>query len=248
MPAKNLILIMLDSLRRDHLGYYGNDWIKTPNLDALAAESVVFDNAYPEGLPTIPQRTCMLTGQCTLPFRPWQPLVKEDVTAAELLRSYGFKCSLISDTYHMMKPDMNFHRNYTSFQWIRGQEGDAWISAPPRRDINHFIKPAMQGDRVAVMLQQYLANTDAFAKPEDWFCGQVMTEAVTWLDAALDPHVDPTTVRAYLLAAQEALRAADDPNLAHCVGELRAVIQTIRPSHSSVTTTPRPTSPLEWPW
>jgi hypothetical protein len=73
-------------------------------------------------------------------------------------------------------------------------------------------------------------------------------QAVAWLDAALDPHADPTTVRAYLLAVQEALGAADDPQLAHCVGELRAVIQTIRPSHSFVTITPRPTSPLEWPW
>jgi hypothetical protein len=73
-------------------------------------------------------------------------------------------------------------------------------------------------------------------------------EAVTWLDAALDPHADPTTVRAYLLAVQETLVAADDPDLAHCAGELRAVIQTIRPSHSFVTTTPRPLSTLEWPW
>jgi hypothetical protein len=73
-------------------------------------------------------------------------------------------------------------------------------------------------------------------------------EAVTWLDAALDPHADPTTVRAYLLAVQETLGAADDPKLAHCVGELRAVIETIRPSHVSVTTTPRPMPTLEWPW
>ena len=73
-------------------------------------------------------------------------------------------------------------------------------------------------------------------------------QAVAWLDAALDPHADPTTVRAYLLAVQEALVAADDPKLAHCVSELRAVIQTIRPSHSFVTTTPRPISTLEWPW
>ena len=104
----------------------------------------------------------------------------------------------------------------------------------------------------------YSYGTDRALSPES--CARVravrdevdasssVPEAVTWLDAALDPHVDPTTVRTYLLAAQEALGAADDPNLAHCVGELRAVIQTIRPSHSSVTTPPRPTSPLEWPW
>jgi len=34
----NVILIVLDSLRRDHVGAYGNDWIDTSNIDALAAE------------------------------------------------------------------------------------------------------------------------------------------------------------------------------------------------------------------
>ena len=36
----NVILVMLDSLRKDHVGVYGNDWIKTPSLDALARESL----------------------------------------------------------------------------------------------------------------------------------------------------------------------------------------------------------------
>ena len=46
----NDILIMLDSLRRDHVGAYRNDWIETPNIDALAAEGVWFTSAYPEAL------------------------------------------------------------------------------------------------------------------------------------------------------------------------------------------------------
>ena len=50
----NVILIILDSLRADHVGCYGNKWIRTPNLDALAEESVVFTRTFPESLPTIP--------------------------------------------------------------------------------------------------------------------------------------------------------------------------------------------------
>ena len=37
----NVIVIMLDSLRADHLGCYGNKWIRTPNIDKLARESVL---------------------------------------------------------------------------------------------------------------------------------------------------------------------------------------------------------------
>jgi len=74
-------------------------------------------------------------------------------------------------------------------------------------------------------------------------------EAARWLNEALDPpNTDPTTVRAYLLAAQEALEAADDPKLAGAVRELRAIIQTIRQPYTKETTTPYPMPTLEWPW
>ncbi len=52
----NVIVVILDSLRKDHIGAYGNDRVKTPNLDALAKESLRFDRAYPESIPTIPAR------------------------------------------------------------------------------------------------------------------------------------------------------------------------------------------------
>ncbi|MDQ2671724.1 MAG: sulfatase-like hydrolase/transferase, partial [Actinomycetota bacterium] len=45
--------MILDSLRKDHIGVYGNDRIQTPNLDALAKESLRFGRAYPESLPTL---------------------------------------------------------------------------------------------------------------------------------------------------------------------------------------------------
>ena len=41
----NVIIIMADSWRVDHIGYYGNEWIQTPNLDRFAEESCVFDMA-----------------------------------------------------------------------------------------------------------------------------------------------------------------------------------------------------------
>ncbi|MCD6096403.1 MAG: sulfatase-like hydrolase/transferase, partial [Thermoprotei archaeon] len=62
---------MLDSLRADHLGCYGNSWIKTPNIDSFAKEATVFERAYAEGLPTLPVRTALLTGKYTLPNRGW---------------------------------------------------------------------------------------------------------------------------------------------------------------------------------
>nr|MDO8133289.1 sulfatase-like hydrolase/transferase [Candidatus Njordarchaeum guaymaensis] len=56
LSVMNVVLIMSDTFRRDHLGCYGNDWIYTPNIDALAKQSVVFDRAYTASFPTVPNR------------------------------------------------------------------------------------------------------------------------------------------------------------------------------------------------
>ena len=70
----NIIVLMLDSLRQDHVSYYGWDGcpLQTPNIDAVAAEAVVFDNVYPEGLPTIPVRTDLLTPVSTTTRCPYK--------------------------------------------------------------------------------------------------------------------------------------------------------------------------------
>lgn len=70
----NVVLIILDSLRRDHVGVYGSDWIKTPNLDALANESLRFTRPYPDSIPTICSRRSMHTGIKTWPFRDFTPV------------------------------------------------------------------------------------------------------------------------------------------------------------------------------
>jgi len=182
----NLIVIMLDSLRADHLGCYGNEWIKTPNIDEFAKESVLFEQAFTNGLPTIPVRTELFTGCSSLAYRPWQPLTKEDVTISEILREYGYTSALIADTYHLFKPNMNFHRGFSCFRWIRGQEADAYITGPLRKNIDDYIKPAMRGDPVEGMLRQYLKNTENFQKEEDYFAAKVMREAAEWLEKNKD--------------------------------------------------------------
>jgi len=58
----NVVLISVDTLRQDHLGVYGNEEIKTPHIDSLAARSVVFDNAFTPIPLTNPSHSTMLTG------------------------------------------------------------------------------------------------------------------------------------------------------------------------------------------
>ncbi|MGQ9515170.1 MAG: sulfatase [Thermoproteota archaeon] len=186
----NVIVVMLDSLRQDHVSFYNRGErvlenvraCSTPNIDAFAKQSVVFENAYPEGLPTIPVRCSLMTGQRTLPYRPWEPLRQypADITLVDILRPEGYVCGLISDTYHLMKPGMNFHRGFQSFLWIRGQEYDAYVSSPSRRKVENYVNINYNQDW-RNMVHQFLANTDEFEKEEDWFAARVFEEASKWL-------------------------------------------------------------------
>ena len=58
----NIILISIDTLRADHLGCYGFRSTVSPTIDALARESVVFENAYTPVPLTLPAHTSLLTG------------------------------------------------------------------------------------------------------------------------------------------------------------------------------------------
>jgi len=61
-PALNVVLITIDTLRADHLGCYGYKQIKTPNIDALAADGVLFERAFAVVPVTLPSHSSMLTG------------------------------------------------------------------------------------------------------------------------------------------------------------------------------------------
>ena len=59
----NLILLVNDTFRRDNLECYGSQWVECPNLNRFAQEAIIFEDAYPEGLPTIPFRRTLWRGQ-----------------------------------------------------------------------------------------------------------------------------------------------------------------------------------------
>jgi choline-sulfatase len=61
-----IVLISIDTLRADHLPAYGYTRVRTPNIDAFAAESTLFEQAYSHSPQTLPAHTSILSGQ--LPF------------------------------------------------------------------------------------------------------------------------------------------------------------------------------------
>ena len=186
----NLIMIVLDTFRQDHVGFYHGGRApfddvaacRTPNLDAFARDCVVFDSAYPEALPTMPVRLQLMTGQRTLHARPWGPLGPGDATIADMLRAEEYVCGLISDTYHFRGPGMNFFRSFNSYRWIRGQEYDPYESAPPTRNLDDYVNehyPPLWRR----LVRQCLQNMNGFEREEHYFPAQVVDQAIGWLRA-----------------------------------------------------------------
>jgi len=58
----NVLFIMTDQQRADHLGCAGNPILKTPNIDSIAKEGVMFSNAYCTNPVCMPNRACLITG------------------------------------------------------------------------------------------------------------------------------------------------------------------------------------------
>jgi len=200
----NVILVVLDSLRKDYVGVYGNSWVKTPTLDEVAARGTRFARVVPESLPTIPVRRALHTGLRTFPFRDWEPqkgdtvgllgwqrIPENQTTLAEILTQSGYTTALISDTPHLYGPSMNFHRGFGSFRWIRGQHGDSYR---PRRAADNdrlaqYLTEPLRGSRWHPALVQYVANTDGRSGEDDWLAPRVFTEATRLLEdaAKLEP-------------------------------------------------------------
>lgn len=61
-PARDIILITIDTTRADSLGYAGNTRVKTPFIDALAGRGIIFTNAHAHNVVTLPSHVNILTG------------------------------------------------------------------------------------------------------------------------------------------------------------------------------------------
>jgi arylsulfatase A-like enzyme len=123
----NLIVIMADSFRADHLGCYGNTWINTPALDALAAESVLFEHAYTEGPITLPARLALFTGRYTFPFRGWAPLEESDLTICEILSRAGYTNIIVGDSGPLWDRGGNYAARFDVITHLRRSKPEWYV-------------------------------------------------------------------------------------------------------------------------
>lgn len=120
-------MVMFDTLNRRYLPPYGAEWIHAPNFARLAESTVTFDNAYVGSMPCIPARRDMMTGRYNFLHRSWGPLEPYDEAFPETLKDHGVYTHLVTDHQHYWEDGGGtYHSRFSSYEFIRGQEGDAW--------------------------------------------------------------------------------------------------------------------------
>lgn len=111
----NIVLIIADNQSAELIGAYGNEHIRTPNIDRLAAEGILFENAYSVSGTCSPTRATMLTGllpsqtgvhmalQAHVGIDNWSA-VEEFRNLPQTLHDAGYRTGLIGK-YHLGNSD-----------------------------------------------------------------------------------------------------------------------------------------------
>ena len=150
-PPPNVLLLVIDCLRADHLGVAGYERPTTPNIDALAAEGIRFTRAVSQASWTRPSLPTILTGLYpsehglhnydeSEPGKVKSPSLAESVdTVSELLKARGYRTALIGEQFQLSprfglnqgfdfyknraSDAANIHRNF--FRWLErpGESG-----------------------------------------------------------------------------------------------------------------------------
>ncbi len=128
-PARNLIVITIDTLRADHLGCYGYKQIRTPNIDALAGDGFRFEHAFAVVPVTLPSHTTIFTGTYPM-FSGMHDFADNKLSAtqptlASVLKQQGYAtgavvASAVLDSRFGLNRGFDFY--YDHFDFSRLQE------------------------------------------------------------------------------------------------------------------------------
>ena len=197
------VFVLFDSLNRLALGAYGGTAIRTPNFDRFAARAVTFDKHYVGSLPCMPARRDIHTGRLNFMHRSWGPLEPFDNSFSAILRGTGVYTHLVSDHLHYFEDGgATYHSRYSSYDYIRGQEYDAWkamVQPPIARFREKFSDKHYDFERRSnrlnhVINREFMREEEDFPGPRTFAAGFEFLDgnrtADNWLlqIECFDPH------------------------------------------------------------
>jgi arylsulfatase A-like enzyme len=175
----NLVLIVCDTLRRDYLGCYGNDWVQTPALDDLAASGVTFEHCYVGSFPTVPQRHDLMCSNHVFHTTGWAPIQSGNTPLQQRLQAEGYVTQFIADHAQLMAPGMNYHMGFDGVEWIRGHIADRWRTEPVDYTVPCDPSKLRQPEH---WVEDWPRNYCARETESDWPSPKTFRAAEEWLE------------------------------------------------------------------
>lgn len=175
----NVILIISDTVRHDYCGCYGNTWVQTPNIDALARESAVMTNFFTGSFPTGPMRKDVQSGRFTFTYTNWgEPRSKEEILLAEVIKAKGYKTAFIGDTSN-------------SPQFRQGYDHEQVISAKASRlsEVPNEVKLPADARKLRIPMERIrriVRNAKGWDGEADRRSARTMLAAHRWLEDHYD--------------------------------------------------------------
>jgi len=175
----SMVVVLLDSLNRHLIGAYGGTEFATPEIDALSAASIRFDNHVTGSLPCIPARHDLFTGALDFLWRPWGSIELWEEAFTRELASVGVVTKLVTDHPHLFElGGENYHTEFTAWEYLRGHESDPWRSAP---DPSALGSPYLPEIRAADPPRPADLSRTWFRSEEDFPGPRTMAAAADWL-------------------------------------------------------------------
>lgn len=130
---RNVLLIVVDTLRWDRVGAYGHDRNTSPVMDALATEGVRFERAYASAPWTMPSVASLITGLYPTGHGVMTAMTGMSgkvLTLAEILRDRGFRTGgVVSNHLIRSRPGRGFAQGYDTYRGSEAQ-GHDHVSTP----------------------------------------------------------------------------------------------------------------------
>lgn len=174
----SLILITVDCLRADHVGFLGYERPTTPFLDCLAGESVVFENAVAAGAPTYYAMPPMLASRYPLALgRDLLGIAPEESTLASVLQESGFATAAFSAGNPYISSRFGYDQGFEVFADFLEGSGPAEEHAPSS---GNFLNRA---NRFLATACRSVGLGGAYGELYFRYCQKMMSRSDVSLDA-----------------------------------------------------------------
>jgi arylsulfatase A-like enzyme len=177
--SPNVVVIIIDTLRADHVSAYGYSRPTTPNLDRLAAQGVLFENATSATSWTFPSHVSLLTGEYPFehglgrvpPMHLWRSsdgLIRAPMIGEEMARR-GYRTGAFSGNRVYFDHNLGFGRGFIHFDDYFFSPADAVLRTVFGEEFGRWVLRSGKVLRVLNWLGlKSLADRDVEGSGEHW--------------------------------------------------------------------------------